>query len=46
MNKHTYERLFRLILAIGLLSLVVLTVYTVIAYRNASILNYIAGELW
>ena len=46
MNKNPYDRLFRLILAIGLLSLVALTVYTVIAYRNASILNYIAGELW
>ena len=46
MSKKTYSRLFNLILIIGLLSVIALTAYTVIAYQNASVLNYIAEEIW
>ena len=46
MSKKSYSRLFNLILIIGLLSVIALTVYTVIAYQNASVLNYIAEEIW
>lgn len=46
MSKKTYSRLFNLILIIGLLSVIALTVYTVIAYQNASVLNCIAEEIW
>lgn len=46
MKKKTYDLLVNLILIVGLLSVIALTVYTVVAYKNASILNYIAEELW
>lgn len=46
MNPKTYQTLLRILLVLGLLSVIALTVWTVIAYRNASIINYVAGELW
>ena len=46
MNPKTYQTLLRIIVIVGLLSVIALTVWTVIAYRNASIINYVAGELW
>ena len=46
MNPKTYRTLLRVVVILGLLSLVALTVWTVIAYRGASIINYVAGELW
>ncbi len=46
MNPKTYQTLLRIVVIVGLLSVIALTVWTVIAYRNASIINYVAGELW
>ncbi len=46
MNPKSYQRLLRIVVILGLISVVALTVWTVIAYRNASIINYVAGELW
>ena len=46
MNPNTYRKLLRVVVIVGLLSVIALTVWTVIAYRNASIINYVAGELW
>ena len=46
MNPKTYRMLLRIVVIVGLLSVVALTIWTVIAYRNASIINYVAGELW
>lgn len=46
MKPKTYRILMTVVLTVGLLSLVALTAFTVIAYRNASILNFIAEELW
>ena len=46
MNPKTYQTLLRIIVVLGLLSVIALTVWTVIAYRNASIINYVAEELW
>ncbi|MBR6377171.1 MAG: hypothetical protein IKS05_05330 [Oscillospiraceae bacterium] len=46
MNPNTYRKLLRVVVVVGLLSVIALTVWTVIAYRNASIINYVAGELW
>ena len=46
MNPNTYRKLLRIVVIVGLLSVIALTVWTVIAYRNASIINYVAGELW
>ena len=46
MKQKTYQILMTVFVCVGLLSLIALTVYTIIAYRNASILNFIAEELW
>lgn len=46
MDPKTYRFLLRLLVILGLISVIALTVWTVIAYRNASIINYVAGELW
>ena len=46
MRPKSYQRLLRIVVILGLISVVALTVWTVIAYRNASIINYVAGELW
>lgn len=46
MNPKTYRTLLRVVVILGLLSLVALTVWTVIAYRSASIINYVAREIW
>ena len=46
MNPNTYRKLLRIVVIVGLLSVIALTVWTVIAYRNASIINYVAEELW
>ena len=46
MDPKTYRTLLRVIVILGLLSVVALTVWTVVAYRSASIINYVAEELW
>ena len=46
MDPKTYRTLLRVVVILGLLSVVALTVWTVIAYRNASSINYVAGEIW
>ena len=46
MNQKTYRILLRVVVIVGLLSVIALTVWTIIAYRGASIINYVAGELW
>ena len=46
MNPKTYRTLLRVVVFLGLISLVALTVWTVVAYRSASIINYVAGEMW
>ena len=46
MKQSTYERIRTVLLVVGLLSVIALAVWTIVAYRNASILDYIAGEVW
>ena len=46
MNDKTYLRLRTLLILICLISVIALAVWTIVAYRNASILDYIAGEVW
>ena len=46
MKPKTYRTLLRVLLILGLVSLIALTVWTVLAYRGASIINYVAGEIW
>ena len=46
MKDSTYIRIRTVLILLGLLSVIALTAWTIIAYRNASILDYIAGEVW
>ena len=46
MNQIIYRMLLCIVVIVGLLSVIALTVWTIIAYRGASIINYVAGELW
>ena len=46
MDPKSYRRLLHIVVIVGLLSVIALTVWTVLAYREASIINYVAGELW
>ena len=46
MKPSTYRKIRRWILALGLLSVLAVTIWTIVAYQNASIVNYVAGELW
>ena len=46
MDPKSYRRLLHIVVYLGLISVVALTVWTVLAYREASIINYVAGELW
>ncbi|MDO5558221.1 MAG: hypothetical protein Q4F95_01340 [Oscillospiraceae bacterium] len=44
MKDKTFKRLLALITAIGILTTVSLTVYTVYLYKHASITSFIANE--
>lgn len=46
MDPKTYRTLLQVVVILGLVSLIALTVWTVVAYRSASIINYVAGEMW
>lgn len=46
MDPKTYRRLLHIVVLLGLISVIAITVWTVLAYREASIISYVAGELW
>lgn len=46
MREKAFLRLLIAVAAVGALAIVALTIYTIIAYQNCSIISFIANERW
>ena len=46
MNETLFKRILMILLAVGMISIIVLTIITVILYKQTSMITFIEKEVW